>query len=175
MIDNNKFELLISKEEIHKKISEYADKLNKKYSGKTLTVIAILNGAIFFFTDLLKKLNFPIKMDTITVSSYDGIKSTDDLNYHKKLVKPIVENEDVLIIEDIIDTGKTMNSVYEYIKSLNPKSLELVVLASKSDTKNKFNYDYESLFVVPDKYIVGYGFAIDDLYRQLEDIYIMKD
>ncbi|AKU79544.1 phosphoribosyltransferase [Spiroplasma turonicum] len=174
-MNTSKLEILIKKEDLKNKIKELADQLNEKYKNESLTVIAILNGALFFFSDLLKLLKMPIQIDTIVVSSYDGTKSTDKIVYHKKIVKPIIENQNVIIIEDIIDTGRTMNSVFEYVQSLKPKTLDLVVLASKEDTKTKFKYDYKSLFIVPDKYIVGYGFGIDDLYRQLEDIYIINE
>ncbi|AKX33968.1 hypoxanthine-guanine phosphoribosyltransferase [Spiroplasma litorale] len=174
MLNMNKLSLLIKKEEINAEINKYANKLNEKYENKELSIIAILNGSLFLFSDLLKKLKFPIKIDTITVSSYSGVKSSNELLYHKKIVKPIIKNQDVLIVEDIIDTGKTMNSVYEYVNSLNPKSLNVLVLASKKDTPTKFKYKYDSLFTIPDKYIVGYGFGIDDLYRQLENIYTIE-
>ncbi|ATZ21238.1 phosphoribosyltransferase [Mesoplasma tabanidae] len=167
--------LLISREEIAKKVAEYGAIYNEKYKGKTLSLVTILNGSVFFFADFARMLEMPIKMDTITASSYSGTKSNRELVFHKKITKPIIENQHVLIIEDIIDSGLTLEKVYEYILSLKPKSLEILTLASKKSNHKNFKYKYTSLFEVPDIYVLGYGFEIDDLYRQLPEIYTLEE
>ncbi len=167
--------LLISNNEIQEKIKVFAKEINEKYKNETLTVITIMNGAVFFFADLVKLFEMPIKMDTIVVSSYSGTNSTKELKFHKKVIKPIIEGQHVLIIEDIIDTGITMTGVYEYLHNLNPKTLDIVVLATKKENHPEFKYPYKALFEVPNKFIVGYGFEIDDLYRQLDCVYTVED
>ncbi|AGR42519.1 hypoxanthine phosphoribosyltransferase [Spiroplasma diminutum] len=167
--------VLISKEDIEKGIVSLADQINQKYKDEQVSLIAIMNGSVFFFADLARKLNMPIKMDTIVVSSYSGTESTREIKFHKEITKPIVTNQNVIIIEDIIDTGQTLTAVYEYLQSLNPKSLEIVTLADKVGCHNDFKYEYKSIFQVPNKFVVGYGFEIDDLYRQLDQIYSVED
>ncbi|ALD65952.1 hypoxanthine phosphoribosyltransferase [Spiroplasma cantharicola] len=171
----HKLNLLISKQEIEKEITILANELNDKFQGEQISLIMILNGSVFFFADLARKLNMPIKMDTISISSYLGTESTRKVKFHKKIVKPIIENKHVLIIEDIIDTGRTLTNVYEYLQTLNPKTLEIITLADKEGCHEDFKYNYRSLFKVPNKFVVGYGFEIDDLYRQLDQIYTIED
>lgn len=167
--------LLISKQQIEQKIQEYAKIYNEKYKDTTLSLVTIMNGSVFFFADFVRHLNMPIKMDTLTVSSYSGTQSTKELIFHKKITKPIIENQNVLIIEDIIDSGLTLEKVYEYLLSLKPKTLEILTLASKKTNHTNFKYAYTSLFDVPNIYVLGYGFEIDDLYRQLPEIYTLED
>lgn len=170
----NNLKLLISKEEIAKRIAEYGAIYNKKYEGKTLSLVTIMNGSVFFFADFARTLDMPIKMDTLTISSYSGTESTKTLTFYKKITKSIIENQHVLIVEDIIDSGLTLEKVYEYLLSLKPKSLEILTLASKKTNHPNFKYEYTTLFEVPDIYVLGYGFEIDDLYRQLPDIYTLE-
>ncbi len=171
----HKLKLLISKQEIEQQITKLANELNEEFKENEISLIFILNGSVFFFADLARKLNMPIKIDTISVSSYLGTQSTREVKFYKKVTKPIVENKHVLIIEDIIDTGKTLTTVYEYLDSLKPKTLDIITLADKQGCHPNFKYKYKSLFEVPNKFIVGYGFEIDDLYRQLDQIYTIEN
>lgn len=168
--------LLFSQEEISAKIKALAAELNEKYKDNaSLSFVGIMNGSIFFFTDLLKEIDVPIKMDTVTVSSYSGMESTRKAVFHKEITKPIVEGQDVIIIEDLIDSGLTLTAVYEHINSLNPKSLQIITLGDKTTCHPDFKYEYRTLFDFPDKFIVGYGLETDDLYRQLTDIYYVVE
>ncbi|QEH61775.1 hypoxanthine phosphoribosyltransferase [Spiroplasma chinense] len=168
--------MLISKEEIQEKIAQYAKEINEKFKDeKEISVIGVMNGGVFFFTDFLRKIDLPIKMDIISASSYSGTSSTRELIFHKKVTKPIIEGKHVIIIEDILDTGLTMEKIYEYLLDLKPKSLQITVLATKPMCHPDFKYEYNALFEVPDKFIVGYGMETDDLYRQLEDIYVIEE
>ncbi|ARU91146.1 hypoxanthine-guanine phosphoribosyltransferase [Spiroplasma clarkii] len=169
-------QLLLSKEEISAKIKELAEELNEKYKdNESLSFVAIMNGSLFFFTDLLKQINIPIKMDTVTVSSYSGMASTREVTFHKEITKPIVEGQDVIIIEDLIDTGLTLTAVYEHILALKPKTLQIITLGDKTPCHPDFKYEYKTLFDFPNKFVVGYGLETDDLYRQLPEIYYVVD
>ncbi|AGM24840.1 phosphoribosyltransferase [Spiroplasma chrysopicola] len=172
-MDKEKLELYISAEEIQSRIKAYGEKITKLYKGTILHCIGIMNGSLFFFSDLLRRIDNYIVIDTITVSSYQGINSTGEIIFSKAVTKNI-ENKDVLLIEDLIDTGKTLSVVIEEIKKLKPKSLRVVCLADKVVCHPDFKYEYEALFDIKDEFVVGYGFDVDDRYRQLEDIYIYR-
>lgn len=165
--------LLVSKEEIQTRIEALAKRLNQEY--EELSLVGIMNGAIFFFADLMRELEMPIKMDTIVASSYSGVNSTQVVNFGKRITKPIVEGRDVVIIEDIIDTGVTLTEVYKYLLTLKPKSLRIITLFDKVGCHPTFPFPYESLFKAPNLFLIGYGFEVDDLYRQLPEVYYIDE
>ncbi len=113
----------------------------------------------------------PIKIGTISVSSYLCTQSTREVKFYKKVKKPILENKHVLIIEDIIDKGKTLDTVYEYLDSLKPKTIDIITLADKQGCHPNFKF----FFKVPNRFIVDYVFEIDDLYRQFDQVYTIKN
>ncbi|AHF61364.1 hypothetical protein P344_05910 [Spiroplasma mirum ATCC 29335] len=172
-MNTDKLELYISEAEIQEKIKEYAQKLNAIYQGKTLHCVGIMNGALFFMSDLLRHLDTFIVMDTISVLSYLDGKSTDKIVFNKHITKTIT-GQDVLLIEDIIDTGKTLDVVVEELKKLKPASLRIVCLADKPDCHPKPRFEYDYLFALKNEFVVGYGFDYNDKYRQLKGIYIYK-
>ncbi|ATZ17432.1 hypoxanthine-guanine phosphoribosyltransferase [Williamsoniiplasma luminosum] len=167
--------ILLTKEEIQARITKLADELNTKYKDKELTLIVIMNGGVFFYADLLKQLDMRIRVDAICAASYVGQQSTRQITFYKKVNKPIITDHDVVVIEDIIDTGLTLNAIYEELLALKPKSLSLITLLDKDGTHPDFKYPYQALFEVPNKFIVGYGLEFDDNYRQLDQIYTVED
>ncbi|AXF95718.1 MULTISPECIES: hypoxanthine phosphoribosyltransferase [Spiroplasma] len=169
----DKLELYLPEDKIQNKIKDYAEKLNKLYEGKTLYCIGLLNGALFFMSDLLKQLKIQIVIDTMSISSYIGTQSTNKLTIHKDISKDIT-GQDVLLIEDLIDTGKTLSAVIEQIQAKKPNSLQVVCLADKIAMHPNFNYPYDALFIVPNEFIVGYGFDYNDQFRQLPNVYIWR-
>lgn len=165
--------ILISKKQIQNKIQELANSINKDYEGKDITVICVLKGAVIFTVDLTKKLNSNINYEFIEISSYDGTKSTGNIKLNKDISNSI-ENKDVLIIEDIIDTGRSLSYLKKYLLSKKPNSLKICTLVDKKE-KRIINVDVDyNGFVIEDKFIIGYGFDYNQKYRNLEDIYYIE-
>jgi len=157
---------LISREEIEKRLSELARELDTDYQGKEIVALCVMRGSVFFAIELTLKMKTKMKFEFITLSSYNGTESTGSIDLVEDL-RESIENKDVLIIEDIIDTGRTMSYLLEYLKSKNPKSLKVCVLADKPSRRVvEVPIDYIG-FEVPNKFIVGYGFDVDNYYRNI--------
>jgi len=163
---NENFKVLISKEELEKRIEELAKQIDQDYLGREITIVCVMRGAVFFTVELTLKMKTKLKYEFITISSYEGtdkvgesILSTD--------FREDIEGKDVLIVEDIIDTGRSMKYLLEHLKSKNPRTLKVCALANKSSRREvEVPIDYIG-FEVPNKYIVGFGFDIDNNYRNL--------
>ena len=129
-----KLKIMYTEEQIQNRIKEVAKKIDEDYKGKTVIIISVLKGAIFFTVDLVKKMKTPIILEVMQVSSYQGTQSTGNIIVKKGLDTDI-EGKDVLIVEDIIDTGYTLKYLKEYLQSQNPKSLKIAVLADKKERR----------------------------------------
>ena len=153
-----KIKELISKNEINKRLVELAKQIDEDYAGKEITVVCVLNGAVFFATELLLNIKSKIKFETIKISSYEGTESSGNVKLNLDLENSKIEGKDVLIVEDIVDTGKSMEYLLRHLKNKNPKSLKLCALLSKLSRREvEVAIDYLG-FEVPNKFIVGYGF-----------------
>lgn len=158
--------VLYHEKEIQKRIAEMAEQIDIDYKDKSVVIISILKGAIFFTVDLVKKMKTPIQLEVMQVSSYEGTQSTQKINIKKDL-DCNVNGKDVLIVEDIIDTGYTLKYLKEYLLSQNPNSLKIAVLADKQERREVgVNLDYVG-FVIPNKFVIGYGFDYDEMGRNL--------
>ena len=161
-----KVKVLYESETLQKRIAEMAKEIDEDYKGKTITVISVLKGAVFFTVDLVTKMKTPIELEVMQVSSYEGTESTQKINIKKDLDNDI-SGKDVLIVEDIIDTGHTLKYLKEYLMSKNPKSLKLAVLADKKERREvDVEIDYTG-FVIPNKFVIGYGFDYNEIGRNL--------
>ena len=157
---------LYTEEVLQKRISELAEELDKEYNGEEIVAIAVLNGAIYFYTDLTKKMKTVIELDTVHVTSYKGTESTGSIIVRKDIGCDITDKH-VLIVEDIIDSGRTLKYLKEYLMKKNPKSLKIAVLLDKKERRvEEVDIDYVG-FEIPNKFVVGYGFDIDGKYRSL--------
>ena len=157
---------LISKEKIEKRIEELAEEISKDYEEKNIEFIVVLKSAAIFAVELAMKVKSNVRFDFIEISSYSGTESTGVLKVNKDL-KADIEGKDVLIVEDIIDTGRTLSYLKEYLLSKNPKSLKICTLVSKPSRRVvDVPIDYNG-FEIEDKFIVGHGFDIDEDYRNL--------
>ena len=160
------FKELISREQLEKRLFELAEQLDTYYQGKEIVALCVMRGSVYFAIELTLKMKTKMQLEFITLSSYDGTESSGKINLVTDL-RESIENKDVLIIEDIIDTGRTMSYLLEYLKSKNPRSLKLCVLADKPSRREiEVPIDYIG-FEVPNKFIVGYGFDIDNYYRNI--------
>ena len=158
---------LIPEEELIAGIRKTAEKINRDYQGGSLRLICLLKGGVFFLTELAKYIEVPVTVDFMSVSSYGaGTVSSGVVRIIKDLDDDIV-GKDVLVVEDIIDTGNTLSYVLEMLKGRNPASLRLCTLLDKPERRQKdVKIDYEA-FTVPDRFIVGFGLDYDQKYRNL--------
>ena len=158
---------LISEEEINKRVKEIAEEIDKEYEGKEITLICILKGSVFFTVELAKRINSDVKLEFIRVSSYgEGTESSGEIKMKLDL-KDSIQGKDVIVIEDIIDTGRTLSYLIEYLKMKKPNSIKLCALLDKPDRRViDVKVDYTG-FKIPDKFVVGYGLDWDEKYRTL--------
>ena len=160
-------EVLISREQLADKVAELGAKISEDYKGEELFLIGILKGSVPFMADLMRAITLDVEMDFMSVSSYgSGTKTSGVVRILKDLDSDIA-GKNVLIVEDIIDSGLTLAYLKEYLAKRNPKSIKIVTMLSKpARRKADIEADYTG-FVVDDKFIVGYGLDIDQKYRNL--------
>ena len=158
---------LISEEELNQRIREIGEEITKEYGNEDLVLICILKGAVYFATKLSQGIkNENTVIDFMKVSSYSGTESTGKINVKLDLSENI-ENKNVIVIEDIVDTGLTLSYLFEYLKKRNPKTLKLCTLLDKKGRREKdINVDYVG-FEIDNKFVVGYGLDYDEKYRNL--------
>ncbi|TVR48419.1 MAG: hypoxanthine phosphoribosyltransferase [Puniceicoccaceae bacterium] len=166
--------VLVSQQAITRRIRLLGKEISQTYGDREITVVAIINGAILFTADLLRQIASPIRLDCIRVSSY--LHETSSLGPPRILdtMRIDLENRDVLLIDDILDTGKTLSAVVEVIRKLKPASLRTCVLLDK---KGRREVEFEADFVgfrIPDRFVVGYGLDFAERYRNLPCIGILK-
>lgn len=166
--------VLISEEEVKKKIQEIAAKINEEYAGKELHVICILKGGVFFMCELVKHITVPVTHDFMSASSYgDGTVSSGTIKITKDLDSSI-EGKEVLVVEDILDTGRTLHHLLELLRERKPKSLRLCTLLDKPDRRVvDVPVDYTG-FTIPDLFVVGYGLDYAQHYRNLPYIGVIE-
>lgn len=159
--------VLIDEEKLEKRVQEIATQIEEEYKGKELTLICILKGSIFFTVDLAKKINGDVRLEFIRVSSYnEGTESSGEIKMKLDL-KDSIQGKDVIVIEDIIDTGRTLSYLIEYLKMKKPNSVKLCALLDKPDRRVvDVKVDYTG-FQIPDKFVIGYGLDYDEKYRNL--------
>ena len=170
----DKFDLMISEEEIKAKVKEVADKISRDYDGESIVVISVLTGAFIFTADLVRELTIPVdKIDTVQISSYEGTKSTGNFIFKKDITTDI-SGKNVLIVEDIVDTGRTLKKLRGMLQMREPKSIKICTAFDKPSRRvNDLVPDY-NCFTIPDEFIVGYGLDYDGRYRQFKDIKIVR-
>ncbi|MCQ1530580.1 hypoxanthine phosphoribosyltransferase [Lutispora saccharofermentans] len=173
-MNNDILKILISQDEIKEKVKELGQLITKDYKDKDLMVIGILKGCIVFLSDLIREINLPLTMDFMVVSSYgSSTKSSGVVRIVKDLEKDIA-GKDILIVEDIVDTGLTLSYLVEYLKSRNASSVKICTLLEKPD-RRKAEVDLEYVgFHIPDEFVVGYGLDYAELYRNLPFVCVLK-
>tara|TARA_Y100001968_G_scaffold226515_1_gene209279 strand:- start:269 stop:808 length:540 start_codon:yes stop_codon:yes gene_type:complete len=160
----------LSKDDISSRVEQIACKLSKLFCDENPVFIGILNGSFIFIADLVRQINFECEIDFMKVSSYAGEKSIGKISLDKD-INIDIENRRVIIIEDIIDSGLTINYIYRHIFSYNPKDIFIVTLLSKKGNYN-LNFDIDIVgFEITSEFIVGYGLDLDQRFRQLDSLY----
>jgi len=166
--------VLYSEEEIAHRVSELGAQISTDYDGKSIVLVGVLNGAVVFLADLMREIRIPVSIDLVAISSYGSYSSTSGVVRIMKDLDESVESKHVLIVEDIVDTGLTLNYLVEYMRSRNPASVKVAAMLSKpSRHKAKVNIDYLG-FTVPDEFVVGYGLDFAHRYRNLPCIGVLK-
>ena len=165
-----KKKVLITKTILQHRIKELAKQIEKDYKGKDLTIICILKGSIYFTADLTKYLNKDVTVEVMRLSSYEGTNSTGVIKLKLDLDEPVTDKH-ILIIEDIIDSGKTLSYLIDYLRAQNPASMKLCTLLDKPDRRVvNVKVDYTG-FKIANHFVIGYGMDLDEKYRNLPAIY----
>lgn len=166
--------VLLTEEEIDRRIREMGAEISRDYEGRTVHLICVLKGGTFFMCELAKRISLPATIDFMSVSSYgDSSVSSGIVKIIKDLDKPL-EGKDVIVVEDIIDTGRTLSYLLKVLKDRKPNSIRLAAMLDKPDRRvvDDVNVDYTG-FVIPDEFVVGYGLDYADRYRNLPYIGIL--
>ena len=169
-----KIKVLISEEEVDARIRELGEKISKEYEGKQIHLICVLKCGVFFMCELAKRITVPVSMDFMCVGSYgDGTKSSGVVRLAKDLDESI-ENKEVLIVEDIIDSGNTLYYLMDVLRQRKPASLRLCTLLDKPDRRVKDVHVDWTGFEIPDEFVVGYGLDYAQKYRNLPYIGVVE-
>lgn len=169
-----KIKVLITEEEVDARIRELGEKISKEYEGKQIHLICVLKGGVFFMCELAKRITVPVSMDFMCVGSYgDGTKSSGVVRLAKDLDESI-ENKEVLIVEDIIDSGNTLYYLMDVLRQRKPASLRLCTLLDKPDRRVKDVHVDWTGFEIPDEFVVGYGLDYAQKYRNLPYIGVVE-
>jgi hypoxanthine phosphoribosyltransferase len=168
-------EVLLSEEEIAAKVAELGAMISADYAGRTLTLVSVLKGSLPFMADLMRSIELPVRIDLMEVSSYGGTATeSSGLVRILKDLSASIEHEDVLIVEDIIDTGLTLNYLIRYLRGKNPASLRICTLLDKPARRLvEIPVDYVG-FTIPDQFVVGYGLDFGEIYRNLRFVGVLK-
>lgn len=171
---SEKIKVMFSEEEVDKRIRELGEQISKDYEGKEIHLICVLKGGVFFTCELSKRITVPVTFDFMALSSYGNEMASCGVVKIVKDLEENIENKDVLVVEDIVDTGRTLSYLLEYLKAEKPKSLKLCTLLDKPDTRVvEVKVDYTG-FKIPNEFVVGYGLDCAQKYRNLPYIGIVE-
>ena len=173
VIDDKTFELFLSEKEIQSRILELGLQISRAYNGRTPLFVGVLNGSFMFASDLMKNISIPAEITFIKVSSYQGMNTQGKT---KELIglNESIKNREVIVVEDIVDTGITMESIVNQLNNAGAKSVEVASLLLKPDCLQRDVKVKYTGFEIPEKFVVGYGLDYDGLGRNLKDIYQLK-
>ena len=170
----DKIRVLVPEQEVDEKIAELGRKISEDYAGRQVHLVCVLKGGVFFMCELAKRITVPVTMDFMSVSSYGaGTESSGVVKIVKDLDQPL-DGKDVLIVEDIVDSGRTLSYLMEILRKRNPRSLHLCTLLDKPERLvTDVKVDYTG-FNIPDEFVVGYGLDYDQKYRNLPYIGVVE-
>ncbi|MBQ5719198.1 MAG: hypoxanthine phosphoribosyltransferase [Alistipes sp.] len=173
-LNDKVFRVMIPAEQIDAAVDRVAASLNERYVGRTPIFLGVLSGSFLFLSDLVRKTTFDSQISFVKISSYQGTESTGEVKQQLG-VDFDIEGRDIIIVEDIIETGHSMNYLLDYLRSKNPASITICTLFFKPD---KFLYEYDVDYValsIGNEFIVGYGLDYNQLGRNLKDIYVIDE
>jgi hypoxanthine phosphoribosyltransferase len=168
-------DILLTEEQIQGKVRELGQRISTDYSGRQLTLVSVLKGSLPFMADLMRSISIPVRIDLMEVSSYGGASTeSSGLVRILKDLSASIQGDDVLIVEDIIDTGLTLNYLVRYLRGKNPASLRICTLLDKPARRLvEIPVDYIG-FTIPDQFVVGYGLDYGELYRNLRFVGVLR-
>ena len=165
---------MISEQDVDKRIQEIGEQISKDYEGKQIHMICVLKGGTFFMCELAKRISVPVSLDFMAVSSYGGDTKSSGVVKIVKDLDEAIQGKDVLVVEDIVDSGRTLSYLMEMLRDRKPASLKLCTLLDKPDRRViEVPVDYTG-FQIPDEFVVGYGLDYDQKYRNLPYIGIVS-
>lgn len=165
---------VLNKNEIDNKVAQVARRISADYQDRELVLIGVLKGAFIFLSDLMRHLSIPVKIDFVGVSSYgSGTSTTGTIKLTKKIDIDLT-NRDVLVVEDIVDTGLTLAYIVDYLKTLNPKTIKVCALLDKHERREVAIKIHYACHQVAEGFLVGYGLDYNENYRELPEIYRLK-
>lgn len=174
MLKDDVAKVLISEEEIIQRCKELGKIITADYEGKKPIMVALLKGSIPFLTELVKYIDLPLEIDYLDVSSYEGTESSGEINIRKDLDRP-VRDKDILIVEDIVDTGRTLTTVKQYLYNKGVKDVKVVALLDKK-CRRVVEMEAEYIgFDIPDYFVVGFGLDYNQKYRNLPFVGVLKE
>jgi len=166
--------VLFDEPAIHRRLDDIAAQVSSDYRDRELTVIAVLHGSLMFVADLLRRIPLPLKLDCVSVASYHGKAQTSSEVVFKEVTVPDVVGRDVLILDDILDSGHTLAAIRETLETAKPRSIRVCVLLSKKKQRaREVNADYVG-FEIEDEFVVGYGLDFRERYRNLPYIGVLR-
>jgi hypoxanthine phosphoribosyltransferase len=175
MIFGSQLKILISRDEIAKTVSRLAGEIETDYQNRQPLLVSVLKGSFMFTADLIRQIDLPLELDFVRLSSYGHARESSGRARVAQGVKTPVKGRDVLVIEDIVDTGITISFLLDYLKNKQPASLKVCTLTDKPSRRRvPVPIRYRG-FTVPNKFIVGYGLDWDQKFRNLSDIYTLED
>ena len=168
-------EILLTEEQISTRVAELGSRISADYQGRTLTLVSVLKGSLPFMADLMRAITIPVRIDLMEVSSYGGTATeSSGLVRILKDLSASIAGEDVLIVEDIIDTGLTLNYLIRYLRGKNPATLRICTLLDKPARRLvDIPVDYRG-FTIPDQFVVGYGLDYGEIYRNLRFVGVLR-
>ena len=170
---NTELSMYLSKDDINNRLKEMANQLSEKYYDECPVIIGILNGSFVFMADLIRKIDFECEVDFMKVNSYVGKETSGEIQLEKD-ININIEDRRVIIVEDIIDSGLTMDYLHKHISAYNPKDITIVTLLSKNNNYTlNFNIDIVG-FEITSEFVVGYGLDLDQRFRQLDSLYTLE-
>jgi len=174
-IEKKVWEVLLSEEEIAERTQALGEQISKDYSGKQLLVVSLLKGSFIFSADLVRQINIPVKIEFMTTSSYGHGEESSGVIKIVNDVNSDLTGYDVLVVDDITDSGLTMKHVMGHLQSKNPSSVKCCVLLDKPDRRQVALVPDYLGFTIPDKFVVGYGLNFGDYYRNVPYVFAVTD
>ena len=174
-MEQNVERILITEEQLQNRIKEMAAEISRDYAGKDPVFVGVLKGVVFFFSDFVKQITIPCQIDFMCISSYSGTESTGAMNV-KMDVSTDIKGRNVIILEDIFDTGSSLNFTYHHLLAMEPASLKIVTLLDKPERRKPevtVKADYTG-FVIPNEFVIGYGMDYNEYYRNLPYVGVLK-
>lgn len=173
---NHDISVYLTEEQVRRRIAEIGAEITRRFEGEAVYLVCILKGSVFFTTELAKRIKLPMTIDFMSVSSYGAQTRSSGVVNVKKDLEHSIEGENVIVVEDIVDSGNTLSRLMQLFRSRNPKTLTVCTLLDKPDRRvvEDLQMDYTG-FVIPDKFVVGFGLDYDQRYRNLPYIGFVED